>query len=247
MHNFILVTGSSGGIGKEIAINLSQNNNIILHGRDSEKLEQIKGLCSKNTIQLIWEYDLNIISEIENSLADFIGINNINIIKFVHCAGFMKLAPLKVTSFEILCRTFNINCISATLICKTLNNKKANNSRLENVVFISSNISNFGAKALCAYGASKSALDAIMRSLAVELAPKIRVNSILPGAILTEMTEQIFSNDEVKSRMDREYPLGLGNVNDIFNIVDFLLSEQSRWVTGQQFTVDGGRTINISA
>ena len=227
MHNFILVTGSSGGIGKEIAINLSQNNNIILHGRDSEKLEQVKGLCSENTLQLIWEYDLNIISEIENSLADFIGINNIKIIKFVHCAGFMKLAPLKVTSFEILYRTFNINCISATLICKTLNNKKANNSRLENVVFISSNISNFGAKALCA--------------------PKTRVNSILPGAILTEMTEQIFSNDEVKSRMDREYPLGLGNVNDIFNMVDFLLSDQSRWVTGQQFIVDGGRTINITA
>ncbi len=46
--------------------------------------------------------------------------------------------------------------------------------------------------------------------------------------------------------MEATYPLGLGETSDIFEIVDFLLSEKARWITGQQITVDGGRTINIT-
>ena len=85
-----------------------------------------------------------------------------------------------------------------------------------------------------------------MRCLAVELAPNVRVNSVLPGAIQTEMTGNIFENKEVLDRMAQMYPLGVGKPHDIFEMVEFLLSEKSRWITGQQFTVDGGRTINIS-
>ena len=85
-----------------------------------------------------------------------------------------------------------------------------------------------------------------MRCLAVELAPKTRVNSILPGAVLIEMTQNIFENDEVRSRMEAIYPLGIGEPNDIFQVVDFLLSDKSKWITGQQIIIDGGRSINIS-
>ena len=243
---FVLVTGASSGIGKEIAIQLSKDFNVVLHGRDLDRLNHVKLLCSTFNNHLIWQQDLNLIDEIENSLTSFLNHNDIEIDKFVHCAGYMKMVPLKMSSLEILTKTLNTNVISASLISKILIQKKANNGALKAIVFISSNISNRGAKGMSAYGASKGAVDSLMRCLAVELAPRIRVNSVLPGAVITEMTQQIFDNEEVRTRMEASYPLGIGEPNDIYQIVDFLLSNRSKWITGQQFTVDGGRSINIS-
>lgn len=244
--NYILITGASSGIGKGIAIQLSKTNNVILHGRDLARLSEVQRLCSSENKQLIWQQDLNLVHEIEDELASFLSNHQVSIDRFVHCAGYMKMAPLKISTVDVLIKTFNTNVISASLICKVLAGKKSNNGLLSSVVFISSNISNMGAKGMSAYGASKGALDTLMRCLAVELAPKIRVNSVLPGAVLTEMTEAIFSDEVVKKRMESTYPLGIGSPEDIFNAVKFLLSDKASWITGQQFTVDGGRSINIS-
>lgn len=243
---FVLVTGASSGIGKEIAVQLSKGYNLILHGRDLNRLNEVKSLCKTSDNHLIWQQDLNLVDEIENSLTSFLIQNKVEVDKYIHSAGYMKMAPLKISTLDVLKKTINTNIISASLICKVLTNKKANNIALNSVVFISSNISNMGAKGMSAYGASKGALDALMRCLSIELAPKTRVNSVLPGAVLTEMTQSIFENEEVKVRMDATYPLGIGEPNDIYQMVNFLLSNRSKWITGQQFTVDGGRSINIS-
>jgi NAD(P)-dependent dehydrogenase (short-subunit alcohol dehydrogenase family) len=243
---FVLITGSSSGIGRAIAIGLSNDYNIILHGRNDEKLLESKAKCSKQHEQLIFNCDLNHVSDLENQLSAFIESNHIEIIHFVHSAGYMKMLPLKSISLEIIQNTFNTNVIAATLIMKVLINRRVNNAALTSAVFISSNISNFGAKAFSVYSASKSGLDGLMRSLSIELAPKVRINSVLPGGVKTEMTESIFEDPAVKQRIEATYPLGLGQPNDIFEMVSFLLSEKARWITGQQFTVDGGRTINIT-
>jgi NAD(P)-dependent dehydrogenase (short-subunit alcohol dehydrogenase family) len=243
---FVLVTGATSGIGKEIAIQLSSNYNVILHGRSSEKLDEVEALCNPKNITLKWLNNLEEIGLVESSFTSFISSNSIEIHKFVHCAGLMKMAPLKMSTLSVLQQTFNVNVFAPNLICKVLTNKKVNNSMLTSVVFISSNLSNHGAKAMSAYGSSKSALDGLMRSLAVELAPKVRVNSVLPGAVETEMTKDILGNTQVRERMLSVYPLGIGTPNDIFQAVSFLLSENSKWITGQQLTIDGGRTINIS-
>jgi NAD(P)-dependent dehydrogenase (short-subunit alcohol dehydrogenase family) len=243
---YVLITGASSGIGRNLAINLSQSYNIVLLARNHERLLETKSLCSRNNDQLILELDLVKTDEIEKTMSSFIQEKNIEISHFVHCAGFLKMLPLKMLSLDIINSTFSTNTISAILLSKVLSQKKTNNAALKNIVFISSNISNFGAKAFCVYAASKSALDSVMRCLAVELAPKVRVNSVLPGAVQTEMTGNIFENQEVIDRMTLTYPLGIGRSQDIFDLVEFLLSEKSRWITGQQFTIDGGRTINIS-
>lgn len=245
-QQYTLITGASSGIGRLVAIRLSQSGNVILCGRNAERLEATKAQCSVEYKHLLFRYDLADINNLENEFAIFASENNIEVVYFVHCAGHMKMLPIKMTTLEILRTTFSVNVFSAFLLVKLLMQKKFNHGALKSVVFISSNISNYGAKAFSSYGSSKGALDAIMRCLAVELAPTVRVNSVLPGAIRTEMTEDIFSDPEKVQRIAATYPLGLGRAEDISNVVEFLLSENSSWITGQQIIVDGGRTVNIS-
>ena len=142
--------------------------------------------------------------------------------------------------------SFGTNVFAPFILVQALASRRVNGDSLKSVVFISSNISNRGSKAFAAYGASKSGLDGLMRCLAVELAPNVRVNSVLPGAVRTRMTEGIFANAEVVERMKGQYPLGLGNPSNIADAAAFLLSEKASWITGQQLTVDGGATIDIT-
>lgn len=243
---YVLVTGASSGIGKIIATKLSENYNVVLHGRNEERLNQAKMDCDGGNNHLIWIADLNQIDSLEDSLKSFLAVNEVTITYYVHCAGIMKMLPLKMVTMDSLLMTFNTNFFSATLITKLLIQKKINKGSLRSIVYISSNISDRGAKAFNSYAASKGALDSLMRSLAVELAPKVRVNSVLPGAVQTEMTQNIFEDQEMADRMSATYPLGIGRPEDIFDAVAFLLSDNARWITGQQLTVDGGRTINIT-
>ena len=245
--NYILLTGASSGIGKHIAINLSKEYNLIINGRSDVSLSSVLESCANKENHLKWIFDLNNIEAIEGSVKNFIEENKISISGFVHCAGFLKMLPLKSISIAHLQETMNVNFNAAVLLIKSMISKKINNSSLRNVVFISSTASIRGARAFNIYSGSKGALDAAMRSLAVELAPHVRLNSVLPGAIQTAMTEGIFNDKELLEKMAKEYPLGLGEASDIFEMVNFLLSEKSKWITGQQFVVDGGRSMNISA
>lgn len=245
-EKYILVTGASSGIGSFIAKSLSKNYKVIIHGRDAEKINQVIGGCKNPTQQLAFVADLQQYEELETVLGKFITEKNIEVTGFVHCAGFMNMLPAKMTSVMVIQKTFSTNLFSAAIIVKVLLQRKVNAGVLKNVVFISSNISNFGAKAFSLYSASKAGIDGLMRSLAVELAPVVRVNSVLPGAIHTPMTTAIFQDEEKAKSMLSTYPLGEGLPEDISNMVEFLLSDKSKWITGQQFTVDGGRTIDIS-
>jgi NAD(P)-dependent dehydrogenase (short-subunit alcohol dehydrogenase family) len=244
--SYILITGASAGIGRCLAIKLSSEFNVILHGRNIERLNETKSLCSNINDQLVLSFDFVRVDEIEKVFSTFIIEKSIEITHFVHCAGFMKMIPLKMITLETINATFSTNVISAIVLTKVLAQRKINFNALKSIVFVSSNISNFGAKAFSIYAASKGALDSLMRCLAVELAPNVRVNSVLPGAIETSMTQTVFQSKETIDRMMLTYPLGFGTPEDVYEMVNFLLSNKSRWITGQQFTVDGGRTINVS-
>lgn len=242
----ILITGASSGMGREMAIRFSEQYRVIVNGRNVERLQETVAKCHNADQHLIWQYDLSNIDGLEESLASLLKSNGVNVNYYVHCAGMMKNYPIKMVNVELLQQTFNTNVLSAELITKLLVNKRQNGTALKSIVYISSNISGFGAKAHSVYGASKGALDALMKSLAMELAPSIRVNSVLPGAVRTMLTEHIFEDEELINRMKETYPLGIGSTSDIYEATKFLLSEEARWITGQQITVDGGRTVNIT-
>lgn len=244
---YMLITGASSGIGEYLALEFSHNYNVILCGRNTEKLENLRIKCDNSNNHLIWNFDLNNINEIEKSLSEYIKENKISISYFIHCAGLLKMFPCKVFSVDAFTSSYNVNVTSAAMITKVLTSKKYNMPSVKSIVYISSNISNFGAKGFSIYASSKSALDGLMRCVAMELAPEVRVNSILPGGIKTQMTENMWIMDEeAEERFYKDYPLGIGKPEYIYDAAEFLISEKAKWITGQQIVVDGGRTVNIT-
>lgn len=243
---YTLITGASSGIGQAIAIRLSGERPLILHGRNEDRLRETRDRSADPEKHLIWSYDLRDVDGLASSLGALLAQNGIAINCFVHSAGLLKILPLRVVDHKSLAEVMNVNFVSAVEIASLLVKKKINRQELRNIVLISSIISNFGAPGFSMYSASKGALDSLMRNLAVELAPNVRVNSILPGGIRTSMTESMLSDPEIMAKFERDYVLGLGELDDIVNAVEFLVSDRSRWITGQQMVIDGGRTVNIS-
>ena len=242
-----LITGASSGIGREIAKRLSREHRLILNGRDEQRLEETRGACSSPERHLVWPQALDRVADIQRSFTELLARHQVRVDNYVHCAGTVKTLPLRSIEIDDALEVLHTNFTSAFALMSVLVKKKVNDQKLRSVVFVSSIASQFGAKGLSIYAASKGALDALMKSLAVELAPDVRVNSVLPGAIRTEMTKSTFARPDVAERFRRDYPLGVGEPDDIVHAVEFLLSDRARWITGQQLIVDGGRTVNITA
>lgn len=109
-------------------------------------------------------------------------------------------------------------------------------------VFIGSLTSSIGLPDMAAYGAAKSGVLGIVRSLSVEWAPSgTRVNAIAPGYFLTRQTQGLLADPVVKARVDARIPMGrLGTVQDLAGVAVFLLSGAAGYITGQVINVDGG-------
>lgn len=243
----ILITGASSGIGRQVAVRLSQSRRLVLHGRDPERLAETRALCRGPDQHLCWNFDLREVDGVDASLTRLIEEHRVPVADFVHCAGMLQIQPLRLCERTLAQETMNVNFMSAVAILRLLVRRKLNGKHLRGVVFISSTASQFGARGFGLYCASKGALDSFMRAMAVELAPDVRVNSVLPGAVKTAMTGAMLMDPDLRGRMEDGYPLGLGEPNDIVDAVEFLLSDKARWITGQQMVVDGGRTVNITA
>lgn len=243
MTNYLLITGASSGIGQQCAIQLSQEYNLVLSGRSVEKLGHTLSLCNNKQRHVILELDLSDIPEISHKLSDCIVKNNIIIDRFLHCAGDIYTTQIKLFDYHIIKQIFDINLFSSMEIIKLLLKKSPNQKGLVNIIFISALYSKKAVKGNSFYASSKAALDSYMRCLAKELAPQVRANSILPGGIRTPMSESVFSDEQNLKKILADYPLGFGKKEDVANIVEFLFSDKSKWITGQQISVDGGASI----
>ncbi len=238
--SYTLITGASSGIGALSAIELSKTRKLILSGSNLDKLNEVKQKCNNSDNHIIWQCDFtNQRDFIFSSLVDIIKNNNINIQDYIHFAGMTQILPIKNFTIPYVDKIFNVNFFSIIEIIRVLL-RKNNISSMKNIILISALFSIRGDKGNSVYAASKGAINSFVISLAQELAPSIRVNSILPGAIMTPMAEK--SNPEHIAMLRDDTPLGLGNPSDIINYVDFLLSDKARWITGQNIIIDGGRS-----
>ncbi len=242
MGKYILITGASSGIGRATAARLSKSYPLILGGRDEKSLEETRAMCENSDVQLLWRYDLSKVDGIGESLSALLKEKSVSVSGFVHSAGIAPLAPLRMITTAQMHTIMDVNFFSAVEILKILTSKKINGKVLDRVVFISSIQSRIGAKGQSIYCASKAALEGFMRAMAVELAPTVKLNVIRPGGIQTPMGDLLQQNQELLAKpSDDGYLLGLGEAEDIAAMAEFLMGEGAAWITGQIFTVDGGR------
>lgn len=238
----ILITGASSGIGKATALQCSKMGaKLIITGRNLERLKEVYNELEQNN-HLIIQADLSNADDLEllvNSLEKIDGL--------VHSAGILETTPFSFTSNKKLSETMRINFEAPFILTqKLIKTKKIKNN--SSVVFVSS-LSGYstGAIGLSAYSASKGAICATVRVIALELAPKkIRVNSVCPGMVKTEMNSgnnKLFQEQLEEDEL-RNYPLGYGTADDIANTNVFLLSDASKWITGTNLVIDGGASIH---
>lgn len=239
----ILVTGASSGIGKETAILLSKlGARVILVARSEEKLNEAYSLLEGEG-HTWYSLDLKQIEQIEVFIKKIVEENG-RLDGFVHSAGISDTRPLKLLIPFKLHDLMSINFYSFIEIIRNISKKNHHNKRLS-IIAISSISSIQGNQAKTAYSASKAAIDASIRCMAKELAPqKIRLNSVMPGLIMTDMFEKFMDrgldSDDAKNILLRQY-MGLGETIDVANMIAYLLSDTAKFITGSSISLDGGR------
>lgn len=240
----IVVTGASSGIGRQCAIDCSRMGaKVALVARNRERLEETLSEMDSGHEHRIYQCDLSVTEGIKSLVADVVGDCG-KIDGFVHAAGVEKTAPAKSLSPAAYRNIYEVNTLSAFEFVRQFSSRK-NFSDGGHVVLISSITSIVGRIGVSAYAASKGALVSAVRSMALELAPKrICINCVSPGTVLTPMMHDFLSSlsEEQYEKRTEGFPLGLGDVSDVSNTCIFLLSDASRWVTGQNIIVDGGYT-----
>jgi NAD(P)-dependent dehydrogenase (short-subunit alcohol dehydrogenase family) len=242
-ETYTLITGASSGFGRSIAQKLAPSRRLLLAGRSKEKLGAVRNTCEAPERHLLWVRDLSKLDGIGQELTCLLAARDIGIEHFIHSAGIIKIQYARAIEMASVIELFNVNLFSAMEIIRPLAQKKVNKGALRSITFISSIASRVGANGYSAYSASKGALNAFSLSLAVELAPAVRVNAVLPGIIETEMNKDHFANPEFVAFVRATQPLGFGYPEDVANAVEFVVSDRARWITGQEIVVDGGRSV----
>ena len=230
-----IVTGASRGIGAEIVKTLSKNNyTVVLNYNKSENLA--KKIANEFSNVYTFKADVSKYDEVKH-LIDFT-INKFGRIDLlVNNAGIDLIKPINDTSLEDFDNVLKTNLYSAFYSSKEAS-KYMINQKSGHIINISSIWGLLGASCEMAYSVSKAGLDAMTKSLAKELGlSNIRVNSIAPGIIETEMNS--FLSEDEKNELYKEIPLGkMGSTNEVASCVLFL--ENNPYITGQILQVNGG-------
>lgn len=241
MDKCALITGATRGIGKQIAITLAkQGYNIALNYRKkNEELENTKKEIEKIGVQILAvKGDVANFEDCENFVKQVIErFGQIDVL--VNNAGITKdmlLMRMKKEDFEQvidtnLVGTFNVTKNVVPYMMKARSGRIIN---ISSVVGISGNAGQTN------YSASKAGIIGFTKSLAKEIASRnILVNAVAPGFIETNMTDVL--KDDVKQEIAKNIPLKrMGTTQDVANVVKFLASDDSSYITGQVINVDGG-------
>ena len=241
MDKVAMITGATRGIGKQIALTLANEGyNIVLNYRtENDELKQLKNEIESKKIKcLTVQGDVTNFEDckqmIESAIEEFgkvdVLVNNAGITKD------MLLARMKEEDFK---QVIDVNLVGTFNMTKNVISymMKARNGRIIN---ISSVVGISGNAGQTNYSASKAGIIGFTKSLAKEVASRnILVNAVAPGFIETNMTEVL--KQEVKDEIAKNIPLKrMGTPQDVANVVKFLASEDSSYITGQVISVDGG-------
>ena len=237
-----VVTGSGQGIGRGIAWGLADAGcDVVLNARREKDLKETgRGVEERGGNALIFAADIRDRSE---ELADItmekfgkidIWVNNVG------GSDEKSTRPLINTPDEIFRSQLELNLTTA------FQGAKAAATRMQEggcIINIASGAGMRGSPFTGPYAAAKAGMLNLTETLAIELAPEIRVNAISPGPVVTETFEKVLGAADAEEAIAATIPLGfLGTPDDIAHTVVFLSSSASRWITGRNILVAGGRT-----
>lgn len=233
----ILVTGCTSGIGLGVSHYLhEQGYGLLLVGRSEEKLKIVSvetgnapyvvcDLEDDNQIYGIFSYCIN---------------NGIKLSGMVHCAGLGADTPIRVIRENDMKRLMQVHYFAFLELCKHFYNRKISNEGAS-IVAISSISSITKRKGSTLYSASKNALNTAVQVASKEFVKRlIRVNALLPAYVDTHFI------DNIEDLMDigKVQPMGLIPINAIAEVVEFLLSDKSKFITGALIPVTAGMEVN---
>lgn len=241
--NKTFIVSGAGGIGAETAVLLNQYGaRILLLDINEDNLNNTIDRLNGDNKSYVCDF-----SDIEGiaSLIKSIIVENGPVDGFVHCVGVGSVRPLKMSKYDFMLKVMNINFFSFIEFIRCITGKNCFNPLGMNIVGISAIGAYLGNATKTAYCASKGAMNAAVRCIAKELAPKnIRINTVAPGVTDTPMAkaagDYASESKEYKQILMRQY-LGICQPIDIANTVAFLMSDMSKMITGNCIPVDGGK------
>ena len=250
MHDYgILVTGGGTGIGKACAANFAQSGaSVTICGRTEENLvKAVDGIISETSSKARIQYKICDVTN-ENQVRDVVeeaaefgnGLDGV----VANAGGGGGMAPYHLQDLDEFTRVLHLNVLG-TMLCVKHSVPFLKESDKGSFVGMSSIASHLTHLWFGAYPAAKAGIEAIMRNAADEFGPaNIRFNAIRPGFIATEIMEAIPKNSEVYESYITNTPLGgVGEPKDVAALARFLISSESRWITGQCINVDGGHSL----
>jgi NAD(P)-dependent dehydrogenase (short-subunit alcohol dehydrogenase family) len=224
MKKNILLIGGSSGIGLSLVNQISQDHNVYAACRSSNSLPENVNYINHDVLND--ELDSSSFPETIDS--------------FIYLPGSINLRPFKSLSIESFKEDLEINFIGLIKSLKSvLKNLTASNSA--SIVLFSTVAVQRGMPFHSSVSSSKGAIEGLAKSLAAEFSPKIRVNVIAPSLVNTPLANRFLNNDLKIEKSANRHPLKrIGSASDIANLIDYLISDKSSWITGQIIAIDGG-------
>ena len=241
MRKTVLITGSSSGIGKEIARVLAKDYDVILHynnGYESAKLLKEEFDKKYNRDYLMVKCDLSKEEEIDNMLTIIYDrYNSIDIL--INNAGIAIDTLFEDKTKDNFMKTLDINLIAPFLLCKKIGPKMKENKYGVIINISSTNGIDTTYIESLDYDASKAGLISLSKNLANYFAPYVRVNTICPGWVNTEMNKEL-DKDFIKNEEDKILLGRFANPEEIANLIEFLISDKASYINNSIIRIDGG-------
>ncbi len=238
----MIISGASKGIGRATAVRLAKDGyrvgvNYLKSEEKAKKL--LHEIIEFGGEAKIYHADISNYEEVKKMIEDFHEKYG-KIYGLIANAGIYIRRNIWNMSIDDWKRTIDVNLGGSFYLVKSSLELLDSPS---SIVFISSQLAFKGSGSSVAYSASKSGILGLMRSLAVQLAPNIRVNAVAPGTIDTDMIKNY--TVEQRRMREREIPVGrIGKVEEVANVISFLLSDESSYITGATIDVNGGLYIH---
>ncbi len=247
----VLITGGGSGIGYETAKKLLETKeyHVVLMGKSREKLEDAAtSLGVGPELVSISACDLKEPDQISKAIEKIVGTYK-SIYGLVNNAGIYPFGGLHSTTEEAWDETFAVNLKAPFLLIQAVAQSMVKNPAGGRIVNVSSTAGILPNHFALAYSVSKAALNHLTRTLAKELGKdNITVNCVCPGIVRTPLHEAYHQSqselEEFYAKRGAAFPLGrVGEPQDVASVIQFFLSDQASWVTGDIFVVDGGRLL----